>query len=320
MRQKMPTICLRRGGSKARSTGSGNRYRNRRTSRAHTHVHTHTHTHIMLTLHEKARRTRLERVAQKVQTLGSPYIVVGSSEAERRPSVAATSSAFRGRASIAIPAVKPSYKPPISGEGAGATDGAETEIEGGTFQLVDDDRTRGRSTVEDTAVEQVFSARSVGPTDDRQGTNHLVCPQCAGAFTAAHTDFAPKLLPCFHSVCATCALDLKKFKGPGRRCPVCREAVGFADLVDDFVALDLLAARQLESARYALMRALSVVHCATESLSSDEWILAGMSLVRTSASERMPMRRTTAMIVRNFSANFVFQCTCGSARRSSIRW
>ena len=255
MRQKTPTI--RRGGSKARSTGSGSRYRSRRASRAHTHAHARAHTHLMLTLHEKARRTRLERVAQKVQMLGSPHIIVGSSEAERRPSVAAASSAFHGRASIAIPAVKPSYKPPVGVEGSGSTDGAETQIEGGTFQLVDDDSTRGRSiapTVEDMGVEQVFSTQSVGnPTDDRQGLNPLVCPQCAGAFTTAHTDFAPKLLPCFHSVCAACALDLKKFKGPGRRCPVCREAVGFVDLVDDFVVLDLLAARQLESARYALI-------------------------------------------------------------------
>ena len=130
--------------------------------------------------------------------------------------------------------------------GAGRTDGTENAGDDGARDLGD----CLAHPVQETAVAQD------GPVEGSQiASKHavsvLVCPQCAGEFTAAHTDFAPKLLPCFHSVCATCAIGLKKFKGPGRRCPVCLEAVGYEDLVDDFVVLDLLAARQLESARYA---------------------------------------------------------------------
>jgi len=62
-------------------------------------------------------------------------------------------------------------------------------------------------------------------------------------------EFAPKLLPCFHSVCASCARDLAKYKGPGRRCPMCREDVGYEELVDNFVVLDMLDEHQLTSGR-----------------------------------------------------------------------
>jgi len=65
---------------------------------------------------------------------------------------------------------------------------------------------------------------------------------CAG-------EFAPKLLPCFHSVCAACARDLAKYKGPGRRCPMCREDVGYEELMDNFVVLDMLEQHQLTSGR-----------------------------------------------------------------------
>ena len=65
---------------------------------------------------------------------------------------------------------------------------------------------------------------------------------CAG-------EFAPKLLPCFHAVCAACARDLAKYKGPGRRCPMCREDVGYEELMDNFVVLDMLEQHQLTSGR-----------------------------------------------------------------------
>jgi FtsZ-binding cell division protein ZapB len=81
-----------------------------------------------------------------------------------------------------------------------------------------------------------------GETDSR-----LVCPQCGGRYTAAGGDFMPKLLPCFHSLCAACVLNLQKYKGPGRRCPVCRHDVGYEQLPDNFVIMDLLADHDLIS-------------------------------------------------------------------------
>ena len=50
----------------------------------------------------------------------------------------------------------------------------------------------------------------------------LMCPQCCGYYTATGGDLTPKLLPCFHSVCAACTIALLKRKASDRRCPICR--------------------------------------------------------------------------------------------------
>ena len=75
----------------------------------------------------------------------------------------------------------------------------------------------------------------------------LMCPQCCGYYTATGGDLTPKLLPCFHSVCAACTIALLKRKASDRRCPTCRFEIKHEEFPLNLVVTGMLEDERLSN-------------------------------------------------------------------------